>query len=82
MPCNDRGVPCHWVTANLCSACCRAHCQSIFALVLDARQRQGIANAAIRHFKLTQARTRKALKLAHHFDLVAHHVATQLKLDI
>jgi hypothetical protein len=59
MPCNDRGAPCHWVTATLCSACCRKHCPSIFGHDLDARQRQGIANAAIRVYKRVRARAPK-----------------------
>jgi len=59
MPCDDRGVRCHWVTANLCSACAREHCPSIFGHTLDNHQRQGIANAAIREYKRVRARALK-----------------------
>ena len=78
LPCDDRGVSCHWITANLCSACCRKHCPSIFEHGLDTRQRQGIANSAIRRYR--QVRTR-ALKAARSSPLAPlHPVQTCLNL--
>jgi len=66
LPCNDRGIPCYWITANLCSACCRSHCPSIFDHTLDPRQRQGIANAAIRLHKLIRTRALKQARASAH----------------
>jgi hypothetical protein len=62
MPCDDRGVPCYWITADLCSACARKHCPSIFEHTLEPRQRAGIANAAIRMYRATRRQAPAGVK--------------------